>query len=106
MAYQLELTQSKPVFLYPVMSARGHLNRDFVTLVDWLAEQKAKHVVATGVLDGVSFSNWKAGFRNDVLDRLVRIILKINALWGSCPQAEWGSGLFVSENLREESLHQ
>jgi hypothetical protein len=81
-AYQLELTQSKPVFLNPVISARGHLNRDFVTLVDWLAEQKAKHVVATGVLDGVSFSNRKAGFRNDVLDRLVRILLKINALWG------------------------
>ena len=48
-AYQLELTQSKPVFLTPVMTARGHLNRDWVTLVDWLAEQKAKHVVATGV---------------------------------------------------------
>ena len=32
-AYQMELTQNKPVFLYPVMSARGHLNRDFVTLV-------------------------------------------------------------------------
>jgi len=37
-AYLLELTQSKPVFLTPVMTARGHLNRDWVTLVDWLAE--------------------------------------------------------------------
>ena len=82
-AYQMELTQSKPVFLYPVISARGHLNRDFVTLIDWLAEQRAKHVVAMGVRDGVSFSNRKAGFRNAVLDRLVRILLKINTLWGN-----------------------
>ena len=51
----MELTQSKPVFLYPVISARGHLNRDFVALVDWLAEQKAKHVVATGALEGLLF---------------------------------------------------
>ena len=59
-AYQMELTQSKPVFLYPVISARGHLNKDFVAL-DWLAEQKAKHVVATGVLDGVSLFESESG---------------------------------------------
>ena len=82
LAHQLGLTERLPDFRYAVITNRGHLNADFVYLVDWLAEQRAKHAVSTGLQDSISFPHRKALFRNEVLDRLTIYLLKAKSLWG------------------------
>ena len=78
LAYQLGLTERLPDFRYAVITNRGHLNADFVYLVDWLAEQRTKHAVSTGLQDSISFPHRKALFRNEILDRLTIYLLKVN----------------------------
>jgi hypothetical protein len=98
MAYQLGLTERLPDFRYAIVTNRGHLNADMVYLVDWLAEQRTKHAVSTGLQDSISFPHRKALFRNEVLDRLTIYLLKVNSLWGNLDEAARGNKTLRKNN--------
>jgi hypothetical protein len=102
LAYQLGLTDRLPDCRYAVITSRGHLNEDFVYLVDWLAEQRTKHAESTGLRDSVSFPHRKALFRNEVLDRLTIYLLKVNSLWGNLDEAARGNKTLRKNNAGSE----